>query len=138
MASTSNNARFLNVDLEVWSDQPLDLLVATLADAVDVLFLGQDGDRHLARFELAGSGWQQTAASIVRELVDVMTRLPAPARVLWDTASERRFDFGYETPQSATVSLDEATVAAIAKVRGTIAVTLYPDADAESRPAKPA
>lgn len=43
---------FLNVDLEVYSRQPLDRLAAALEEAADLLFLGKTGSRYLAALEL--------------------------------------------------------------------------------------
>lgn len=121
---------FLNVDLEVDSRTPLDPLITALGDSVDVLFLGKQGSRYVASVELAGSGWQQKPDPMIRELVERIKALPDSARTSWDNTSERRFDIGCNAPASAdahTLALDPATIAAIAEVNATIAVTVYPN-----------
>lgn len=120
---------FLNVDLEVRSSRPLEAFAAALGDAVEVLFVGKQGARHLAAVELAASGWQQKPDHIITGFVTLIGRLPEPARTLWNRASERRFDIGCEAPSSAhavAFALSPSTVAAVAEVNATIAVTIYP------------
>jgi len=129
-------AGFLNVDLEVSSPRPLDLLATSLGGSVDVLFLGQQGSDHVAALELAGSGWQRTPDPIIVELIDLIKRLPEGARMVWDTASERRFDIGCEAPHgpdALALELKSSTVAAIAEVNGTIGITVYRPGGAQLR-----
>jgi len=130
---------FLNVDLEVYSRRPLDLFAAALGETVDVLFLGKQGARHLAAVELAGSGWQQTPDPIIMALVKLIKGLPEPARIVWDNATERRFDIGCEArdgSRALTLALRPSTVAAVAQVNGTIAITIYPRSAARSNSKK--
>ncbi|HKO59463.1 MAG TPA: hypothetical protein VJ276_26585 [Thermoanaerobaculia bacterium] len=126
---------FLNVDLEVYSRRPLDLFATALGETVAVLFVGKQGTRHLAAVELAGSGWQQKPDAIIMGLVKLIRRLPEPARTLWNSASERRFDIGCEAPSgphASALALRPSTVAAVAEVSGTIAVTIYPSGERQS------
>jgi len=120
---------FLNVDVEVYSLRPLDPLAAALEEAAHILFVGKNGSRYLAAIELAGSGWQRTPDAIIMGLTQVIKALPEPARHLWNTASERRFDIGCDSPsgpRALALALKPTTVAAIAEVNGTIAITIYP------------
>jgi hypothetical protein len=127
---------FVNVDLEVHSRRPLDVFAAALGDAVEVLFVGKQGTRHLAVVELAGSGWQQKPDSIILGFVKLIRRLPEPARTLWNTASGRRFDIGCKAPSgphAVALRLRPSTVAAVAELNGTIAFTIYPSNKQRSR-----
>jgi hypothetical protein len=141
MASKQHvNSGFLNVDLEVYSRRSLQFLVTTLGGTVEVLFLGKQGALHLAAVELAGSGWQQSPDPIIMRMVKLIRRLPEPARAIWDSASERRFDVGCESPDGShgfALALRSSTVAAIAEVNGTIAFTIYPASEARPNPKKP-
>ncbi len=117
------------MDLEVYSDRPLDLFVSALGEAVDVLFLGEQRGRYLAALELAGSGWQQEPDPIIMEFAKLITGLPEEARALWNTASERRFDIGCGAPAgpgARSIVLRPATVAVIADLNGTVVMTIYP------------
>ncbi|MBV9071018.1 MAG: hypothetical protein JO231_20050 [Acidobacteria bacterium] len=131
MASKRHSADgFLNVDLEVYSRHPLDRFTTALGESVEVLFLGKEGARHLAAVELSGSGWQRTPDPIIMGLVKLINGLPEPARSVWNHATERRFDIGCEARHGSPVlafALKPATVAAIAQVKGTIAITIYLD-----------
>lgn len=129
MKRSIRRGNFLNVDLEVYSDRPLDLFVSALGEAVDVLFLGETRGRYLAALELAGSGWQQEPDPIIMELAKLIRGLPEEARALWNTASERRFDVGCDAPagpDARSMILSPETVAAIADLNGTVVMTIYP------------
>ena len=131
---------FLNVDLEVYSRRPLDPFAAALEETARVLFLGKQGNRYLAAVELAGSGWRKRPDPIVMGLIRLIKGLPERARILWNTASERRFDIGCDSPcgsHAFALALKPATVAAIAEVNGTIGMTIYPRVNEQAKAKKP-
>ena len=137
MAKTEFSKGFLNVDLELYSRRPLNLFATALGETVDVLYVGKQGSRHLAAVELAGSGWQRQPDPIIMGLVKLIKRLPKEARVLWDSASERRFDIGCDVPSGSNtlaLALRSTTVAAIAEVNATVAITIYPKSKSKRKP----
>lgn len=69
-------------------------------------------------------------------LIQHIKALPEPAQNLWTTASERRFDIGCDSPSGAralALTQKPATIAAIAEVNGTIAITIYPQVETKHK-----
>lgn len=122
------NTRYLNVDLDIVSDAPLDAVVRAMRKNVVVLHLGRIGRRHEAHLELASSRTRMTAERTVRRLVDLVNRLPSRHRAMWDAARSRAFNVGIEAgtqPRSYELRLEPATLRAAADVAADLVVTVY-------------
>ena len=120
---------FLNVDLDVESREPLDVLVEALGKKVCVRFVGSIGPRKYAAYVSLSRSYDKTADQLTRTLCELVLRLPKPARALWNRARSRRFDVGIEgghQPRSHAVHLEPPTIALVASVGGSIVITTYP------------
>lgn len=112
---------FLNVDVVVDSKSPLDALAAALGKRVSLLFMGEV---RRGSFQLRFSLYDpKNIDSAVRKLVKLVESLPRSPRRLWRDARKREFDLGYQgglKPHCSEFELSEESVAAIARLRGTI------------------
>jgi hypothetical protein len=127
---------FLNVDLEVFSREDLAVFARALGRSVHPLHVGPWGSKHAACIELWVSGYGQSADSIIQRMVRLISRLPIPARRLWNHASVRRFNIGVQADSELSVfelPLAAGTIQAVARVGASVIVTVYA---AESKPAR--
>jgi hypothetical protein len=126
MLASESATQYLNVDLDVWSSQSLEPLVAALGERVCVHYVGREGRRHGAHVSLARTS--RSADATARALARLIETLPQPARRLWDTASARDFNIGIQaglTPHAHEVRLSATTLEIIARLGGRIVVTTY-------------
>jgi hypothetical protein len=117
---------FLNVDLDILSAAPLEPLVSAFGKRVVVLYVGGERRRYEAHLELASL--VRTADVAIRRLVHLVESLPKADRRIWNGARSRVFNIGIQAghePFSQEWLLSEATVDAVARVRGSIIVTVY-------------
>jgi hypothetical protein len=115
---------FLNIDLEVWSRQPLGPLVTAFGEIN--LYDGPIGRRYLASFETAAM--VKGADATIRALVRRVRGLRDAARKLWDGAARRDFNIGIQggaEPFSLELGLEPATIRAIEEVHGGLVITVY-------------
>lgn len=130
-------AGFLNVDLEIESADPLDLLGKEMGSAVVVLYSGPGkGKRHL--YCLETSRWSNTADAAARMLCSAIEQLSADGRRLWDHAKRKEFDVGCGLPSGARavhITLQQETLKRILALGATVAFTCYRD-DSEDSVAK--
>ncbi|HEY7476085.1 MAG TPA: hypothetical protein VH679_13795 [Vicinamibacterales bacterium] len=129
---------FLNVDLDIWSRQPLDPLVAAFGRRVVVLYCGKEGRRYGAHLELPPRGAsKQRADRLIRGFAGLVRALPARARALWNQARVRDFNIGIQAaaaPHSYELPVDAKTLRAAAGVNARIVVTVYAPVPARTRP----
>jgi len=124
--SRREETTFLNVDLDIQSRSPLDPLVKALGSSVLALYVGREGRRHVAHLELATQS--PSPDRLIRRLVALVQRLPRAERHLWFRAHHREFNIGIQaaaSPFSYDLSLDAATVRAVATVDAGIGITVY-------------
>jgi hypothetical protein len=117
---------FLNVDLDILSAAPLEPLVSAFGKRVVILYVGGERRRYEAHLELTSVS--RTADVAIRRLVKLVEGLPQPARRAWNGARSRVFNIGIQAghePFSREWLVSEATVGAVAGVRGSIIVTVY-------------
>jgi hypothetical protein len=127
---------FLNVDLEIRSRAKLDALVAAMSDAVFVLFSGSVGrSGWLLNLEFGGN-CAATPDAYLNALCNLIEHLPPAARRLWDRASKKCFDIGWESipaDRASAFSIAPATLQRIAGLGATLAVTCYRRKDTAPR-----
>jgi len=119
------HTHFLNVDLDVTSRAPLDALAAALSPQVLVNYVGRERRRYTAHFSLYRP---RNADAAIRQWVDRLTALPAPARRLWKEAETRVFNIGFQSgpgPQIFEAGIGTAALAAAARLRASVVVTIY-------------
>ena len=123
-----DRTHFLNVDLDVFSRTPLDPLVAAFGEKVFVLHVGKWRRRYSAHFELHGYSKNPSADVLIKRFVQLVKRLPKPARRLWNKAYAREFNIGIEAVTKSAVfelRLQPETLSDVAAVRGRVVVTVY-------------
>jgi hypothetical protein len=125
----ARDAGFLNVDLEVGARTRAQLmpLLDALASECFELYRGRIRSRYCGFYEISGCG-HQSANATIRDLLDVIEGLPAPARRAWDLAATREFNVGVELERgvrSVELAIDPALIARVAALGGHIAFTAY-------------
>jgi hypothetical protein len=122
---TDDETAFLNVDVDVFAKYPLEPLAAALGDDVSLHYVGRVG-RGLFQLHFALYS-PKNADSAIRGLAKVIGSLPRSSRRLWNDASRRVFDLGFQggfKPYSREFDITEEAVAAIAALGGTMKVTI--------------
>ena len=115
---------FLNVDLDI--DSPDDLRPLVAAFAPNAYSLERPEGR--ASFELNQPASPLSPESLILDFVRLVVSLPPAARSLWDRASRRVFDVGFQggtLPVQETHRLAPETLSAIAAIGAELAVTIY-------------
>jgi hypothetical protein len=124
---TDDETTFLNVDVDVFSKSPLDALAAALAKKVSLHYIGLVGHEV---FQLHfGLYNPKTANLAIRRIVKLIESLPRSPRRLWKAAEKRVFDVGFQggkKPHCSEFDIDEKAVAAVARVGGSLRITIYP------------
>ena len=123
---TDDETAFLNVDVDVFAKYPLEPLAAALGDDVSLHYVGRVG-RGLFQLHFALYS-PKNADSAIRGLAKVIGSLPRSSRRLWNDASRRVFDLGFQggfKPYSREFDITEEAVAAISGLGGTVKVTIY-------------
>jgi hypothetical protein len=144
--------RFINVDLEVWSDSDLAAFEEAVRPIAFVLYAGKIRRRFLVSLE-AHLRKTSSPENTIWGLLKIVGGLPPAARKAWKAARSRIFDVGYQggefitqlrerpvgsgrwyaaNPRRAArpcqTSFSPKLLAAVAEVGGTIATTIYPPA----------
>jgi hypothetical protein len=118
---------FLNVDLDIYSRSNLEALAAALSRKTFVLYLGRQGNRYSAHFEM--STLPKNADATIRGLAALIRALPRSARRLWDGAKTREFNIGLQAAsvgRPIEVRLPPETIHDVASLGGQVAITVYP------------
>lgn len=118
--------QFLNVDLDILSHTDLQPLVATLGEAVFVLFVGRVKRTYQAHLELAKI--TRTADDTVREFCSLLKSMPRSARRLWISAKTRDFSIGVQAgkhPHCTDFVLSSETVRAASSLGARIVLSVY-------------
>jgi hypothetical protein len=117
---------FLNVDLDISSQQDLSSLAEALHPRLITLHVGRVRRRYWARFELRTQPNNPDVA--IRRLASAIERLPVRQRALWKRATRRDFNIGIqaaEAPPHSEFSVDPATVLMVGRIGGRIVITVY-------------
>jgi hypothetical protein len=121
-----SETRFLNVDVDIWSNSPLDRLVDAFGRKVCALHVGREGRNFSAHLELAV--FPRNADQLIRRFVTLVDGLPAPARTLWNRARIREFNIGIQAgtgPHSYELRLRPETLREVARVDARVGLTVY-------------
>ena len=127
-ASAKLPAHFCNVDLDVFSPRPLDVLAQAMEKCgtytLDCGRFHRGGYR--ASFEV--NQWRLDADETIKELGRAIGRLPGPARRAFDHAKLRDFSIGIQAgkePHAFELSVSTESLAVITALRGRLSVTVY-------------
>jgi hypothetical protein len=117
---------FLNVDLDISSQEDLAPLAAAVRSRLIALHVGRIRKKYWARFELRTQPRNPDVA--IRRLVAAVERLPARERARWKRAATRDFNIGIQAgkePGHSEYALTPATVVRVGRVGGRIVITVY-------------
>lgn len=121
--------RFLNLDLDLEAEASLQPIVDAWRDRAYSLREGlDDWPETSATFELDGSSVSNDPDALLAEFCDLVEQLPEPARRLWDEATKRDFNFGFDSglePHWSHWTLSAESVARVAAIGGSITMTVY-------------
>ncbi len=123
---TEPTTSFLNVDLELTSDQPLTALTDVLAPAMFLLH-STDESPYRANLELEGMDAPSLAITVERILA-ILESLSDDARAAWDAATARVLHVGIQSglqPHAMTFALPAQVLARIASLNAAITTTVY-------------
>ncbi len=120
--------RYLNVDLDIESNEDLSALVEDLGEDVFVLHHGLAKGLNHASFSLTYalySGPDEAITGFCR----LIQNLSPQARSIWDGCFSRVFDLGFECGKSPTrfyFELRPSTIRMVADIGASVAMTIYP------------
>lgn len=117
---------FLNVDLDISSQEDLAPLAAALQRTLIALHVGRVRRKHWARFELRTQPRSPDAA--LRRIVAAIDGLPPRHRAAWQRAGTRDFNIGIqaaEEPRGREFPIAPATLKMVGRVGGRIVITVY-------------
>ena len=120
--------RFLNVDLDVVADRPLDEIAKAFGERVLVLHCGRWGPKYSVDVEMADSGYRNNPLTLVRRLVALVNDLPPAAKRLWEQARSREFNIGIEAASRSSLyelRLPPEILKEVIGVNGTILISVY-------------
>jgi hypothetical protein len=122
--------RFINVDLDIESKQPLDHLCLELSTwDIHHLYCGPSERGFLARLECANGGETCEPDSIINKFCDAIERIDERALGEWQAANFRCFDLGYETTgadQRWNSAIRHSTLSRVVSIGASLAFTAYP------------
>jgi hypothetical protein len=124
-----DEARFLNVDLDVYAPYDLAPLAAALEAGAMLLSSTQEDGTYRASFEL--NAQPADAAAGIRAFVALIEQLPVAQRALWDGATRRELSIGIRaghSPRNSRLALSPATLKLASDVGAVIEVVVYPPA----------
>jgi hypothetical protein len=117
--------KFLNIDLDIESKEDISLIVQEFGSQLSVMRYDQSEGLYSASFE---TGYIEEN-KIIEEYTNLINKLSPRAKTQWDNCILRRFDIGYESgerPYNFHSKLSENSISLLAKVGGSIVVTIYP------------
>ena len=122
---TRREPKFLNLDLDVESREPLGRLADALPSLL-VLFSGRVRGRHMLSMELSDPAL--LVDPTVRHMARTISRLSGEPKRLWQRATKRCFNIGFAcgTRHAPSFLIDASSIQAIAALDATLAIKLYP------------
>ena len=121
-----SNIEFLNIDLDIESNDNIELLVNELGKRMSVMNNNEIDNIYYASFETGYSEENE----IINEYVSIVNELSPQAKVLWNNCKKRVFNVGYECgrkPSSYESKINENSIKALAEINGSIYITIYPE-----------
>jgi hypothetical protein len=122
-----DEARFMNVDLDVFSRRSLVPLADALGEKVSQMYVGREGRHYGAHFELAYS-YGKDADRLIVALVRLVKGLPPIGRQAWAHAYRRDFNIGIQgglRPRSLELAVKPETLNLIRAVNARLVITVY-------------
>ena len=123
-----SETHFLNVDLDIWSKKSLAPLVEAFGSGVFLLHEGWEDPLYGAHLEVCSMVARGGAEALIGQFVTMIEKLPPGARRHWNAAERREFNIGVQgsfKPHCYELRLKDSTLAAAARVRAGVVVTIY-------------
>jgi hypothetical protein len=120
--------QFLNVDLDLTSRKDLGPLLQAFDEKVVVLHSAKQRGVHHVSLELYEFSRYVEPETCMGRFVQLVRRLPLPARRLWNGAVERQFNIGIQAGRKGaafTSRIKTATLRRVAEIGGEIVITVY-------------
>ncbi len=125
---------YITIDLDLHSSFPLHQLVAAFGDNVCVLHCGEGigwpGRRACAYAAVLELNVGNNALNeTLRRFCTLIESLPAAAAALWKKVRRREFNIGFDSGAKGpafNIAIAPEIITRIAKLGGSIAVTIYP------------
>lgn len=121
------DAKYLNVDLDIYSRSDLQPLVNGFGNRVIALYVGRERRRYSAHLELAGFQ-RPSADATIRAFCTLIRALPKTERELWNGAKTREFSVGVQAgrqPLACDFRIEAQTIKAVAELGALIVLTVY-------------
>lgn len=122
-----SNVEFLNIDLDLESENDLSLLIQELGDSVVIMNNESVDGVHRVSLELAGL--VGNPEYILDQYFSVMRKLSIESRSLWDGCRKKEFDLGFESEYGASGSLQETisikSINSLSSLGASVAITIY-------------
>lgn len=123
-----SDTQFLNIDLDLESKHDIRPLAEAWGEDVFTFRLDNDDGIWRGSFETM----EDDAEKIIDKYYQLVTGLSPALRELWDSASQRIFDIGFEAgsdPRVFQAHLSDQAVAKIHSIGGSLTVTIYANSD---------
>lgn len=126
-----NPERFLNADLEIFSESPLQPMIDEIGDRAMLLFGGPFSGEfpYMASYEIDHDPESKSPDALILAFCDLISSFSPTSRLLWDGARKRVIDLGYEVPpgcERIQDSIPSSTLLAMAGLGIHLAWTIYP------------
>jgi hypothetical protein len=128
MSEMPTTIAFLNVDLDIESREPIDLITKELTES-DCIALWEGKRKNLFAASYEVNSQASGPESIINAFCLLIRNLTKPARDQWERCIKRSFDLGFDSgegKQCYQVFLDNETIQEVASLGGTIAISIYP------------
>lgn len=115
---------FANIDLDIESAHDITPLVEFWGEELIVFRLEQDDGVWFGTFETS----EETAEAIVEKYYRLVSDLTPDLRSIWDRATKKVFDFGFNAgpePHMYQFSVSHEAISKLSSIGGSIAVTIY-------------
>jgi hypothetical protein len=131
---TKQDVQFINVDLEVWSKNDLEILIDAFGDnALEMGHFRFDNGDVLASFEIAIGlldDWQNPEVDeIISKFCGLIENLPKKAKQAWNESYKKVFDIGFDsgnTNKSFNTEIKVETLKRVQEIGAGIVITIYP------------
>ena len=128
-------ARFLNADLDIFSDQDLQPLIDEIGERAFLLHGGPFTDDlpFMARYEIDHDADTKTPETLILAFCLLIESLSPTSRALWDSSRQRVIDLGYDVLISRDRTHERITadtLARMAVLHMDLAWSFYPSDEA--------
>jgi hypothetical protein len=118
--------KFLNVDLDIYNDEPLDELIAAI-EKFAIVIARQDT---FVTLELPQT---KSLDETLRHLANSLSALSPAQKALWNSCKRRVFNIGLEAGHNrqSVFPIAKETIALLADIQGEVEITIYASPEPE-------